>query len=129
MVDERLPIRFRREDGEIGRILLLEEWYDKLAPLFEYFRTGAGIVGLSEYSEDLEPAFEFFRHLIAEFEIAGWAFTFSLIALLQWAAKQAITLGKFSYEHAGWSYDTMVYGSGTYGGEDNLEIREIPTEE
>ncbi|AXG09493.1 hypothetical protein DU484_06205 [Haloplanus rubicundus] len=84
---------------------------------------------VSELPEELEHTFEFFQHLIAEFEMAGFVFTFSLIALLQWAAEQAITLGKFTYEYIGGGLGTTPLGSSPLGEGGYTEIREIPDED
>lgn len=124
------PIRLSKNgDGEIVRILLLDEWYDVLKPVYDHFATVSGMVGVKEYPEHFEEiadsTAQLFNHLIIEYGVAGWGFVISMFTILRWAAEQAISLRKFTYETTGRVGHSRVGEFKSGGG---TVVRELPVE-
>lgn len=123
MVDELYPIRISRDtDGEY-KILLLDEWYDALKPVYDFFDSISGAAKITNSPIRLGAAAEFFNHLIVEFEARGWGVAISLFAILKQAALDRAQLVKFTYEQIGYG---ERYGE-SYGG--GTTIREVSTTE
>lgn len=114
-----------REDGELVRILLHEDWYDRLLPVYKYFlwMTGSGIAATPPSNSALHKVGEMIGSLVFEFELLGWVFSFSVLYFLYEAAKKVVTVGKFVYERAG--YGAGRYGEGPYGVSQTI-IKEFP---
>lgn len=126
MVDIQSPIHYRRDDdGGIVRILLLEEWYDWLKPIYDSIRTLLDVAHIREVPDAAKTAARFFVDLIIQFEVSGWVFGLSILALLHWAAQKAITLGKFTYEKNG-KLGNSKLGEFRFGG--GWVVREFPVE-
>lgn len=125
MVDQRIPIRARRDDGDVVRILLLDGWYGALKPVYDFFKYATGVGSVKEAPFDLDAATELFNGLILEFGANGWIFTVSLLTVLCWAVKRAIDLGKFTYQVTG--FGEGGFGEGPFGG--GPVVHEIPIDE
>lgn len=113
-VENKLPIRFRRnEDGELVKILLEKEWYDRLVPVYEAFKAISNSVKITRSPVTLGAAGELFNSLILEFGAVGWGFAIGILSILRLAAERSISLAKIVYEVVGGydaaSYDQMVY--------------------
>ena len=122
MADHELPVVARRgEEGEIVRILIHEEWFDKLTPIFRHFKEISSIISVesipTDLTEALEKPFELINSLCVEFGISGWMFSLSLIYVLHWAAAKGVSLGKFIYEQANTGFTLGGPHGATYGGE------------
>lgn len=118
-----------REDGKLVRILLHEDWYDRLLPVYKGFLwMGSGVNAVSPPTNSaLDNAGELFVSLVFEFEILGWVFSWSVLCFLyataKKAAKKVVTVGKFAYERTG--FGEGGFGEGPWG-ESQTIIKEFP---
>lgn len=117
MINENLPILVDRDNkGDILRILIREDWYDKLLPLYEKAKVLTSVAGISKVPAELERATELINSLIIDHNAIGWGFSFSLIAIFLWAANKATSVGKFVYEKVGTGFTLGGTNGATLGG-------------
>lgn len=113
------------ENGELVRILLHDDWYDRLLPVYKYFSWAIGGIAISPPSSSaLKKAGELIQSLVFEFQFHGWAFSLSLLYFLHKAAKKAVTVGKFIYKRVG-GFGRMSFGKGSFG-RSRTVIEEFP---
>ena len=116
MVDKDWPIVPRYgEDDELVRILIHEDWYDHLLPVYKWFLYITGASSVTPPSDStLNEAGELFESLIVDFELSGWVFSISIIMFLYYAAQEFVSVGKFVYRRVG-GYGQSSYGNSSYG--------------
>ncbi|SDD17471.1 hypothetical protein [Natrinema hispanicum] len=114
-----LPVVTKRgENGELVRVLIHENWFDKLSPLFSAFRWVRAYVAVESIPQELVQALqkplELISSFVVDFGAFGWTFSLSLILLMEWAASKGVAVGKFVYEEVS-GYGRARYGEGRYG--------------
>lgn len=114
-----LPVVTKRgENGELVRVLIHEDWFDSLSPLFRAFSWAGSAVTVEsipdELAQALQKPLELISSFVVEFGAFGWGFSLSLIFLMRWAASKGVAVGKFVYEEVG-GYGRGRYGEGRYG--------------
>lgn len=114
-VDEQVPFRVKTDESdEVARLLLLDDWYEKLATLYHYFRTAGDVITIQKPTgEVLEQVYQAFQELTLTGEIAGVRFGISLLRLIAHVAKKGISLGKFTYKKRG--FGEGPFGEGAFG--------------
>lgn len=117
------PIHIQQgEDGTFVKILLLDNWYDTLKPIYDLFKPPLEAISITKVPEAFDEFEALFNYLIVEFEAVDWGFAIGLLVVLRLAAKKGIALGKFTYEHVGGLGEGGL-GEMPMGG--YLEIREL----
>ena len=76
MADHRLPVVARRdENGGIIRILIYENWFERLAPILRYFKEVSSVASIeaipSKIAQDLEKPIELINSPSVRFGISG----------------------------------------------------------
>jgi hypothetical protein len=110
------PIEPKKEGEKLTGILIHEDWYDRLHPIYKYGKQLAGSVTIEKVPLEFKKPAELIRDLVIEFGSNGWVFSLSIISVLLWAAHKAIEVGKFTYQKI--SHGSTYGGShgATYGG-------------
>jgi hypothetical protein len=104
------PLHFvEGADGGIAALVIHEDWYDVLKPLYDYFRGISGVVSVTDIPEQVRSILEGLGQFIPEYGFQGWLFTFSILGALQLAAKRTLDIGTFHYER------TAIYSPRTAG--------------
>lgn len=97
-----LPITVH-PDGERGAILVIQEdWFERLEPVYRYFERLNGAIGVEKAPAALDEAIDLINDLVVEFGVIGWVFSVSLLYCLRWAAANVIGLGKLVFKERGW---------------------------
>ncbi len=122
--DSSKQIRFvRGGDDSYLRVLLHENWYDRLKPLYDWFEEGATLV--TDVPEQVEKCFDWLLEISIEIEVYGWVFAMSITWLLAKLAKQQVSLGKFTYKKGG-QFGSSRLGAMPLGG--GTQLLELPVE-
>lgn len=110
----------RNDEGEFLRLLIHEDLYDKIQPVYEWYQliSNSTSVSLSGV-ERLEEALEWFRELVISYEVYGVVLAISILNLVAIAASKAIDIGKYRKR----GFGTGGFGEGPFGG-GIQEIRE-----
>ena len=133
MPGQGFPIEIRKDDqSKIARILIRQDWYDRLLPIYNYGKMLAGLVAVERVPVNFEKAAELIQDLIIEFGSYGWLFSLSIIKILLWAAGKPVSVGKFVYERisSGFTYGGSSGATlggdngGTFGGS-TIQVKEI----
>ncbi|QCS43865.1 hypothetical protein [Natrinema versiforme] len=115
----------RDEYGSMIRIFLLEEWYDRLKPLYDYADKIVAGISVERIPNQVSDCFDWLSSFFIEFGAFGWVFTFSILAWIFELAKNQISLGKFTYDAVG-RLGSARLGSVPLGG--GTRVFELPVE-
>lgn len=127
MPDEGPAVQIDFDNGEIVRILIHEDYYEAAESLYNTYMKATEVVDIGVGTDladivgiaDLPIYHEAMNHIgnipvSVDAELQGVVISMNLIALLLWAAKAAVSIGKFTYKTLG--YGEGGYGEGPYGG-------------
>lgn len=104
------PVHFAEaKDGGIAALLIHEDWYDLLKPLYDYFEVVSGAVSVADTPAHVQSLLEGLVQFVPEYGMQGWVFTVSVFSALKMAASRALEVGTFHYER------TAVYSPRTAG--------------
>lgn len=113
------------EEGFQLRVLLLEDWYDRLKALYDYLEWIAAGVSVESIPEHIEACFEWLSVLSTEIGASGWIFTIGIVGWVTRLVKNQVSLGKFTYETTG-RFGTSRFGNTPLGG--GITLLELPVE-
>lgn len=93
------PLHFREaNNGELVALLIHEDWFEILKPLYDHFVAISGTVTVAGMPENIKSIVEGLIQFIPEYGMHGWLFTISVLGALKLAASRAIDIGRFKYE-------------------------------
>ncbi len=127
MVDYMTPVRIDRGDGDLVRLLLQEEWYDTLKPIYDWFVELGDVVSVNVPPTVAGPATDFINQMTVDFGVGGFTISLCVLGLLKRAAEGATTLVKFTYADSG-RLGTTRLGESRLG-ESKTIIRELAEHE
>lgn len=115
MEEGKLPVKLKGGKGEKNhRVLIHEDWYDRLKPIYEFLSTGVlEVTSVSVFDRTIELV----ESLAFEFGAIGWAMSISTMAILREAAEKSITIGKFVYERKSSGFTLGGAHGATLGGQ------------
>ena len=121
--DDSRKVHFtRNDDDELLGILLVDAWYDRIIPFYNYAEIAAQSVAIKSAPEAFEKVSEILEGLVVEFGFEGWVFGISLLYLAKRWVKKGISVRPFEY--AGRAYGQGIYGPSLYG--EGYEVLEFP---
>lgn len=112
------------EDGELVRVHLHEDWYDRLKLLYDYFDLIAAGVSVESIPDDIDEAFQWLSALVFEVDILGIGIVVHLIGWVRGLVERRIGLGKFKYGSGG--FGEQKFGGAPFGAV--IKILELPVE-
>lgn len=112
------------DEGNQLRVLLYEDIYDRLKPLYDHLEWISAGVGV-QVPERVEASLEWLASLSIEIGAYGWVFTIGITGWIIHLAKNRVSLGKFTYEPIG-RLSSSRLGSAPLGG--GTRILELPVE-
>lgn len=109
------------------RILLLDNVYDKLKPLYDYYVwIASGVTySITDIPEYIQASFDWLSNLVFEYGVGGITFTVSVLIWVKYWARNRINLGKFTYKYVGRLGERRL-GSTRLGG--GAILLELPVE-
>ncbi|MDJ1431161.1 hypothetical protein [Halostagnicola sp. A-GB9-2] len=111
------PLHFKETNSsELAALLIHEDWYETLKPLYDYFVTISGTVSVAGVPENVKLIVEGLTQFVPEYGMQGWIFTISVLGALKLAASRALEVGRFKYEQSV-IYTPRMPGEIGYGGD------------
>ncbi|USZ67062.1 hypothetical protein NGM10_10000 [Halorussus salilacus] len=124
-----IRVIYDKENSPI-RVLLYEDWYNRLKPLYVHLEKISACVSIDDIPDYIETHFEWVSQLFVEISAYGWQVSFGIFDLIyrlimglviRWAKGQ-ISLGKFTYRAVGHSGKSRTGMAPTGGGTQLLEL-------
>lgn len=115
MLPNQFPIKKSEEVS--NKILLLDEWYEVIEPLYRHFSSNATTPALKQVRTDIVDCLDAFTDFIDEFGAFGLWLVRLVLRLVFIYAQYGLQIGMFRYV-GGFPYDFPI----TFGGPQTEEV-------